>query len=39
MVKKMDEKSGIDREKQGQIETVREASNTKLDARGEETVN
>lgn len=35
----MDEESRRDRESEGQIETVRKASNTKLDTLGEETVN
>lgn len=39
IVKQMDEESGRDRESEGQIETVRKASSTKLDALGEETVN
>lgn len=39
IVKEMNEESGRDRESEGQIETVRKASNTKLDALGEETVN
>lgn len=39
MIKEMDEHSGRDRESESQIETVRKASNIKLDALGEETVN
>lgn len=39
MIKEMDENSGRDRESESQIETVRKASNIKLDALGEETVN
>lgn len=38
IVKEIDEESGRDRASEGQIETVRKASNTKLDALGEETV-
>lgn len=39
LVKEMEWECGRDRDSEGQIKTVRKASNTKLDALGEETVN